>query len=225
MEKKYIIELKDNTAWLQWVNVVDDGTVYFDYKYPEDLTPYTEPELEQVRKEAFEKGYSTAVAEQECAVRGAAEKGYQKGYETGYKDGYHEPGKNQQEAYQRGLNDAWECMKKITHIVTDQGTMIDMFGCRTFGALLEQYTPGECIEKIQQYKQEKEEIQVGDEYCYAGKYRCVITEITDNFYRILWDNGTSTVIGELTYIKPTGRHFPEIAEVLAKMKEADNVID
>ena len=34
------------------------------------LTPYTEPDIEQVRKEA-----------------------YQQGYEQGYKDGYNEPGK------------------------------------------------------------------------------------------------------------------------------------
>lgn len=196
---KFIIELPDNTAWLQWVKVVEDGTVYFDYKYPEDLTPYTEPDLDAIRKEAYAEGYKEGM---QLSIDDAKLK----------------------EEYKRGLNDAWGCMKEITHIVRDQGTMIDMFGCRTFGALLEQYTPGECIEKIRQHEQ-KEEIKVGDEYCYAGKYRCVITEITDNFYRILWDNGTSTVIGELTYIKPTGRHFPEIAEVLAKMKEADNVID
>jgi hypothetical protein len=55
---KYIIEIPDNTAWIQWVKVSDkDGHVCFDFKDPEDLTPYIEPDLEQVRKEAYEEGY------------------------------------------------------------------------------------------------------------------------------------------------------------------------
>lgn len=50
--KKYIIEIPDNTAWLQWVKVSDkDGHVCFDFKDPEDLTPYIEPDLDPVNRE------------------------------------------------------------------------------------------------------------------------------------------------------------------------------
>ena len=59
--KKYIIEIPDNTAWIQWVKVSDkDGHVCFDFKDPEDLTPYTEPDMEKVREEAYQKGYEDA---------------------------------------------------------------------------------------------------------------------------------------------------------------------
>jgi hypothetical protein len=77
---KYIIELKQREMAYKTVN--SNGTPMIQLLDP---IPYTEPDIEQVRKEA-----------------------YQKGYETGYKDGYNEPGKNQQEAYQRGINDARE---------------------------------------------------------------------------------------------------------------------
>lgn len=61
---KYIIEIPDNTAWIQWVKVSDkDGHVCFDFKDPEDLTPYIEPDLEQVRKEAYEEGYKKCLSE------------------------------------------------------------------------------------------------------------------------------------------------------------------
>jgi hypothetical protein len=85
MGKKYIVEI-GRLERLYKVSTSAKGMPNMTWLSPEvDLTPYTEPNLEQVRKEA-----------------------YQKGYETGYKDGYNEPGKNQQEAYQRGLNDARE---------------------------------------------------------------------------------------------------------------------
>lgn len=62
--KKYIIDLPDNTAWLQWVKVADkDGNVYFDSKNPEDLTPYIEPDLDTVRNEAYQQGYKKCLSE------------------------------------------------------------------------------------------------------------------------------------------------------------------
>ena len=58
MGKKYIIELPENTHWIQWImEGTKDHHPYMDWKLVEDLTPYTEPDLEQVRKEAYEEGY------------------------------------------------------------------------------------------------------------------------------------------------------------------------
>ena len=107
-----------------------------------DLTPYTEPDMEQVRKEA-----------------------YQQGYEQGYKDGYNEPGKGK--------------------------------------------------------------IQVGDEVKYIRVgWTAIVTKIKEDGYLTLMGNDGAIANGydEKDFIK-TGRHFPEIAEVLQKMKETDNVID
>ena len=42
---KYIIEVPDTTQWIQWMNVSEkDGSACFDYKAPEDLTPYVRSE-------------------------------------------------------------------------------------------------------------------------------------------------------------------------------------
>lgn len=42
---KYIIDVPDNTQWIQWMNVSEkDGSACFDYKAPEDLTPYVRSE-------------------------------------------------------------------------------------------------------------------------------------------------------------------------------------
>ena len=54
-----------------------------------ELTPYTEPDLEQVRKEAYEKGWKEA----------------EDHYEKGYNDGY-----------DAGLSDAWEAARKVTQV-------------------------------------------------------------------------------------------------------------
>ena len=135
------------------------------------LIHYTEPDLDVIRKEAYDEGYGTA--------------------------------KHEKEENKESCQD-----------------------CKFAKNPKVQEPCGRCSHSFYNFfrpkEQKKEEIKIGDEYCYAGKYKCVITEITDNFYRILWGCGTSTIIGELTYMKPTGRHFPEIAEVLAKLKETES---
>jgi preprotein translocase subunit YajC len=76
----------------------------------------------------------------------------------------------------------------------------------------------ECIEKIRQYEQEKEEqIQVGDEVIIRDK-KAVVTEITDRFVRIMYSDGSGYALFSKNMTK-TGRNFSEIAEVLRKMKE------
>ena len=57
---KYIIDVPDNTQWIQWMNVSEkDGSACFDYKAPEDLTPYVRSEsyideLKKGQNEAWE---------------------------------------------------------------------------------------------------------------------------------------------------------------------------
>lgn len=135
---EFIIELPDNTAWLQWVKVAEDGTVCFDYKYPEDLTPYTEPDLEQIRKEAYEDGYKTAKVQ--CNIQ--AEKDMR---EVGERH------------YQKGLSDAWDAAKKIADIwesgENDKWIIVDDSLPITFAS----YSASEAIEKIRQHEQEKEQ--------------------------------------------------------------------
>ena len=69
-------------------------------------------------------------------------------------------------------------------------------------------------------KAKEEQIQVGDEVI-SPNGKGVVTEITDIYVRIMYAKGSGQVVKPEGLTK-TGRHFPEIAEVLAKMKEADN---
>lgn len=209
MGKKYIIELEDKPFHKEGgdflYRVKGFNSLVFDMTGIGKLTPYTEPDLEQVRKEA-----------------------YQKGYETGYEDGYNEPGKNQQEAYQRGLANAWDAARKISLAKIDGGfsweSMNNMFGTDSPSKIYKTFTASESIEKIRQYEQKKQEkdaeIKVGKEF-QMGERKCVVTHIIDGTQcRVLWDNGVSGLVGNtdlFVNLTPTGRYFPEVAAVLEKM--------
>lgn len=195
--KKYIIEIPDNTAWLQWVKVSDkDGNVCFDFKYPEDLTPYIEPDLDAIRKEAYDKGFEDG--KELCPV----------------------PEVCHENAYQRGLNDAWEAARKIAHLALwyDYRTETGKLNVCARD-VLDYFSASEAIEKIRQYEREQEEIKVGNEVNGKGG-RGTITKISDDgdHFNVMWENGSTGyyMIGDF---KKTGRNFPEIIEVLRKMQE------
>ena len=99
--------------------------------------PYTEPDLEQVRKEAYDK------------CRGDVEMLAHKLYSPKI-DG----------AYQRGLNDAWDAARKISMSKINGGlsweVMNDIFDTASSSKIYKTFTASEAIEKIRQYEQEKE---------------------------------------------------------------------
>jgi len=204
MGKKYIIELEDEPFHKEngdfLYRAKGFNSLVFDMTGIGKLTPYTEPDLEQVRKEAYEKGYG-----------------------TGYEDGYNEPGKNQQEAYQRGLADAWEAARKIIRM--PEVDLLNLFTecysavCTSLQVFLK-YDASECIEKIRQYEQEKEEqIQVGDEVRNIEKGWIAVVSNIDGECMTLMD--ATGALGDGYHVNrftKTGRHFPEIAAVLEKMR-------
>ena len=198
--KKYIIEIPDNTAWIQWVKVSDkDGHVCFDFKDPEDLTPYIEPDTEQVRKEVYDKCMNEA--------DGLAYKLYSPKID---------------EAYQRGLNDAWDAARKIVLSREDGGLFgyeerKAVFGCGNYMALKTFLAP-EAIKKIRQYEQEQKDFKVGDEVINDEDIKGVTVDMDDYLLHVLDENGVIQAWPREDAVK-TGRYFPEIAEVLRKMQE------
>jgi len=191
--EKYVIESKfENTRCFLEV-ACENREPYFFINRVDSLTPYTEPDLEQVRKEAYDKGYDDATAEIGSDEQAIAEK-----------------------AYQKGLSDAWECTRKIVGMHSEERRKI--FGQNLLQIIFGFYSEYEAIEKIRQYEQEQEEIQVGDEVISRNK-TAVVTEITDRYVRIMYSDGSSYALFSKGVVK-TGRHFPEIAEVLQKMKES-----
>jgi len=195
--KKYIIEIPDNTAWLQWVKVSDkDGHVCFDFKDPEDLTLYTEPDLDAVRNEAYEKGVQDTKQHWVDAPRSCA---YKLGYEN-------------------GLKAAWDAARKIVHLQWNGAWA----GVDEVEKWFDTYTASEAIEKIRQYEQEQKKIKVGDEV-EARTGKAVIIEVLRNgkTVRYMYSNA-STGVNDLCNLTLTGRYFPEIAEVFKKMKGESN---
>ena len=134
-----------------------------------------------------------------------------------------------EEAYQQGLSDAWEAARKIILPSSRGGFTFNELAGR-FGSdvseydVVEHYSASEAVEKIRQYeqeqKQEEEQIQVGDEVKDDKDDIGICTEISypANSIHIMYADGTATDIS-LTGVTKTGRHFFEIAAVLAKMKE------
>ena len=211
MGKKYIIELPENTHWIQWImEGTKDHHPYMDFKQVEDLTPYAEPDLEQVRKEEFENGYENGFV----AGHLKAEKSGQSFYEDGYK---------------RGLADAWEAARKIANMPYGEEEKVFGSGGWTF---IEKHTAYESIEKIRQYEQEKEEqITKGDivlikstpEVEILATYAdeeyvsgIALTEVDDNC-----EIGDQYTDIRICNVEKTGKHY-DIVSVLAKMKEASD---
>ena len=195
---KYIVELKKNETLYKAATRESDGTAYVCSAIG---TPYTEPDMEQVRKEAYDKGYDDATAEIGSDEQAIAEK-----------------------AYQKGLSDAWECARKVTQVRKYGGygdCLEEVFGHHRVPWDVFDYSVSEAIEKIRQYEQE-EQFHVGDEFENENGKRFVILKMNGaEIDRYIDKEGKMyCMVVKYKVMRKTGRHFPEIAEVLAKMKES-----
>ena len=190
-KRKYIIELPDDEHLISWWTYTgtEDGKQHIDF-HEVVKTPY---DLDVIRKEAYEEGYKEGM---QLSIDDAKLK----------------------KEYQRGLNDAWDAARKIPLTVNEGGlsanalTMI--FGNKSIIQIFKELSASEVTEKIRQY--EHEEIKVGDEVD-DGVANLVVLEINeDGTVKGFADDGS--IINAVPR-KKTGRHFPEIAEVLRKMQE------
>lgn len=138
MGKKYIIELEEPEMfdeqkfyqctqmswWAMSENVV------------ENLTPYTEPDLEQVRKEAYEKGQKD--------LRDSCVPQDEEAYGIGYNEGF-----------QCGLDVTWDAARKIENL--PEAEKFEIFGEYDMFHIMRRYTATEAIKKIRQYEQSQKE--------------------------------------------------------------------
>lgn len=216
MEKKYIIELED-VPFNRHGNYADDGTelyrikgfnsLVFDRVGLDKLTSYTEPDLEQVRKDAYEDGYKTAKVQ--CDIQ--AEKDLRKVGER---------------HYQKGLSDAWTATKKLfgdaEYGALTLSEFKEIFGEDT-GKGLEESNALEIIEKLKAYEEKKKadrEIHVGDEVkLLMCNLNIVVTCIKakQSIFGLFHD-GTTAIVS-IDDCKKTGRHFDNISDFLNEGKE------
>ena len=85
---------------------------------------------------------------------------------------------NRKKAYENGLNDAWECARKITLSACDGGIAIESFK-EVFGAtyynVIKDCSPSEAIAKIKEYEEKQKSINP-TQYCRILKDNCAYPE-------------------------------------------------
>ena len=129
----------------------------------------------------------------------------------------------EKEAYQRGLNDAWEAAKK-NYLPEDHGgllgykTRMKVFGTDNIGWIFKNLSASEAIEKIRAYEEKKkaeQEIKVGDEVSAEDGYaKFYATWKSDNCICGIDDIGKCYSYKLHEIDGKTGRCNPEIAKVL-----------
>ena len=208
MGKKYIIEIPEDkigdfvgSTHFLMPYMMAGHIGHHDTGLP--IEPYTEPDLEYVRKEAFEEGKKQAKVQAELDV-------------------CHDIEKVAKENYKAGLADAWEAARKI-HRMPD-GDILDLFPdcyasvCTAAQAILK-YDASEAIAKIKEYEDSKQEIKVGDEVTTdAGNRASVLYENPDGTQVFVFKSDGTATWWTKSALHRTGRNFPEIAAVLEKMR-------
>ena len=117
--------------------------------------------------------------------------------------------------YEDGLNEAWEVARKIGSADGYKcGELEEIFGSLSISNILCTNTASEAIAKIKEY----EEIKVGDEVVNVAGKKSVVVQVEGLVITIVESDG---VVGRWSKedFKKTGRHFPQIEEILKLMQE------
>ena len=128
------------------------------------------------------------------------------------------------EAYQKGLNDAWEAAKKISLMTSDEIEKV-FPGAAKYNRYNLGYSGVEAIEKLKAYeeKQEADSIKVGDEVYLKDEGingdRGLILRIDKDkeTCTVMWANDGSAGLWPVDDFAKTGRHF-DIQSILEAMQ-------
>ena len=240
MGTKYIVELEDGEhLYKTTINALGNPVMRSAEK-----VPYTEPDLEQVRKEAYGEGYQSGREDLNIVmsdVEQAKADAYLKGLNDGqgvilaqtqnnaFNNGYkkcledmeqvrkEERDRGYDDGYHQGLSDAWDAARRIVRM--PEGDLLNVFTecysavCTALQVILK-YDAPEAIEKLRDYEQD-EKIKVGDEV-EDGVANIIVTEINNDGTVTGLTSGGSFVSAHVR--QKTGRHFPEVAAFLEKMR-------
>lgn len=165
-------------------------------------------------------------------VKESIRNAYDKGYKQGVNDGSLDVKMRVEGVYEKGLNDAWECAKKIACDKSQNGyslyTLREIFGTASLCGIFWNFSASEAVSKIKEYeekqKQADNEIKVGDEVVDGEVFNSgkgIVTFASPVLLYVLWYDG-STGRRKLTDVKKTGRTFPKIAKTLEQLKEGQD---
>lgn len=125
------------------------------------------------------------------------------------------------EAYNKGLNDAWKCARKI--FTTDCATLQKVLGSSDEGTIIMLNEPQAILAKLEAYEKEQEKarqkIMVGDIVALEDGIKGVVMDEdgVDNVV-IFTENGCIEAWMNKKYITKTGKHI-DIHSVLEQIKE------
>lgn len=206
MSKKYIIELDEDPHNIRLMQLKNggDGVPITEFKA---VRPYKEPNLEQVKEEAYAEGYKEGM---QLSIDDAKLK----------------------EEYKRGLADAWEAARKIMLEKEDGGftfnELNDIFGSYSMTIIFRNNTAAEAIAKIkvgEEKRREKErEIKIADEVeTENGTRACVINPCSHSSQILVLvnpsDDQQTSAWWDKTAIKKTGKTYSEFLSVLKAIKQ------
>lgn len=123
------------------------------------------------------------------------------------------------DAYNAGLEEAWEYARKLMLSVEEGGVSIEVlnkvFDDNSASNILRKLSASMFISKLKEY--EEKQLEVGDEV-WANDHKHVVTEIVsdDLIFTVNWHGQSgSFCIADLT---KTGKHYPQILEVLNALR-------
>lgn len=142
--------------------------------------------------------------------------------------------RHEAEAYQKGLDAAWTAARTIISWwpETESEALLKRFGidCKWGGfvldAIFNKQNAQKAIESIEKYEKHKPDISIGDEIHAIADHskgehdtpNIVVTEIGDNYVRGFTATGEYIKFVNIG-LEKTGRHFPQIMDIMATMKE------
>lgn len=126
-------------------------------------------------------------------------------------------------AYEDGLKEAWEAARTIVDCKVPYDFW-ELSSGQSMLAVLRHYSAKGAIEKIREYEEEQQkkaaEIKIGDEVTDNDGWKGVVTFISPNDrYLVVTLQDGNALRWKKESFKKTGRHFPQIAEVLKQMQE------
>ena len=125
--------------------------------------------------------------------------------------------------YEDGLKEAWEAARTVADCKVPFDFW-ELSSGQSMLAVFRLYSAKGAIEKIREYEEEQQkkavEIKIGDEVTDNDGWKGVVTWISpDGEYLVVTLQDGSALRWKKDHFKKTGRHFPEIEEVLKQMQE------
>ena len=127
--------------------------------------------------------------------------------------------KEYSKGYEKGLSDAWECMKKILDMTTSEQR--EAFNILEFSAddILGKLSPQEAVEKLKVWEK-KQEIKEGD-YIISNNGTMAVVQRIDPWggWGCLTKDGHTTITDEhKKYWKKTGRHI-DLTDIFKELED------